>query len=75
MADSLQFPPELQARLVAAGVTDQDSLLVALQADPDLERDYRAFLEANQEQIQALWLQQMLAAFIAAPDTGALAQL
>jgi tetratricopeptide (TPR) repeat protein len=52
----LDLPPELQARLDAAGVTDEASLMAALQADPQLRTDFQTFVAAHQEEIfQAVW--------------------
>lgn len=51
------------------------SLLRALDADPELRRDYLAFLDANREQIFAMTIQQLLAALLEVPDDRALAQL
>src|SRR5437764_569685 len=67
------IPADLQARLDAAGATDDESLQRALDADPDLKRDYLAFLEANQEQIAQAFISQLLAAFLAVSDSNALA--
>ena len=69
-----QLPADLQARLDAVGVTDHESLRRALDADPDLKRDYLAFLETNQEQITQAWMAQLLAAFLAVPGSAALAE-
>ena len=43
----LQFPADLQARLDAAGVHDNETLQQALAADPQLSADFVAFLQAN----------------------------
>ncbi len=52
----LDLPPELQARLDAAGVTDEAGLMAALQADPQLRTDFQTFVAAHQEEIfQAVW--------------------
>ncbi len=52
----LDLSPELQARLDAAGVTDEASLMAALQADPQLRTDFQAFVATHQEEIfQAVW--------------------
>jgi tetratricopeptide (TPR) repeat protein len=52
----LDLPPELQARLDAAGVTDEAGLMAALHADPQLRTDFQTFVAAHQEEIfQAVW--------------------
>ncbi len=52
----LELPADLQARLDAAGVTDQDSLMAALQSDPVLRADFQAFIAAHQEQLfELVW--------------------
>ena len=43
------LPDDLQARLDAAGVTDDASLAAALERDPALAADLQAFVEANAE--------------------------
>lgn len=52
----LELPADLQARLDAAGVTDQASLMAALQSDPILRADFQAFIAAHQEELfQLVW--------------------
>lgn len=48
-----QLPPDLQARLAAAGVSDAATLAAALAADPALRRAYAAFLADNHDAIAA----------------------
>jgi len=43
------LPAELQARLDAAGVTDEASFRRALDSDPDLRRDIEAWMQARQQ--------------------------
>jgi hypothetical protein len=70
----INLPDELQARLDAAGVTDQAGLEAALEADPDLKRDYLAFLEQHPELLHQAIMQHLLAAFLDVADANALAQ-
>ncbi len=51
--DFPELPADLQARLDAAGVTDAATLAAALAADPELRRDYEAFLIENHDAIVA----------------------
>jgi tetratricopeptide (TPR) repeat protein len=57
-------PNELQARLAAAGVTDEASLQAALEHDPQLAEDYAAALQAllaeNPQLMLAAFLQEFL---------------
>lgn len=54
--NSLELPPALQVRLDAAGVTDEASLMAALEADPQLRSDFQAFVAGHQQEIfQAVW--------------------
>ena len=46
-----QFPADLQARLEAAGVHDNETLQQALAADPQLSADFVAFLQANPQML------------------------
>jgi DNA-binding protein Fis len=62
------LPTDLQARLQAAGVTDAQSFQHALEADPELARDYQAFLEAN----PAMVLQALIGALLQVADSQAL---
>ncbi len=68
------LPPDLQARLDAAGVTDAATLQQALDADPELRAAYAAFIEAHQEQFAQAFMAQLLSAFAAVPDSRALAE-
>jgi hypothetical protein len=63
-------PAELQSRLEAAGVRadDPESLQRALNADPELARDFRALLAAN----PTLQLNALLNTFLAVPDFNTL---
>ena len=45
------LPEQLRARLKAAGVHDDPSLVQALQADDQLDNDFREYFEAHQEEI------------------------
>ncbi len=52
----LELPADLQARLDAAGVIDQASLMTALESDPVLRADFQAFIATHQEQLfQLVW--------------------
>lgn len=54
--EPLELPADLQARLDAAGVIDQASLMAALESDPVLRADFQAFIAAHQEQLfQLVW--------------------
>jgi protein-arginine kinase activator protein McsA len=77
-----ELPAGLRARLDAAGVTDAATLAAALDADPELRREYQAFLLdalpaiPDEEQLRALW--QMIPskdedAFLAAAEARAAA--
>ncbi|WP_448540073.1 NB-ARC domain-containing protein, partial [Roseiflexus sp.] len=63
-----ELPADLQARLDAAGVTDAATLAAALDADPELQREYQAFLEANRDAIVAANRAILLDALSAIPD-------
>jgi tetratricopeptide (TPR) repeat protein len=58
----------LQARLAAAGVTDDESLRQALESDPELAQAYQAFLAAN----PALVVQSLIGALLQVRDAQAL---
>ena len=47
----IELPPDLKARLDAAGVKDDASLQRALEADPALKRDFEAFIQASSERL------------------------
>jgi hypothetical protein len=72
-APAPELPEDLQTRLAAAGVTDDASLRQALDADPELRRDFAAFVEANQEQLLRATLDGLLSALLEVPDSEALA--
>jgi protein-arginine kinase activator protein McsA len=59
--EALSLPPELQARLAAAGVTDEASFLAALAADPEL----RAAVEAAMAQQHQALLDQLIQRLLA----------
>jgi hypothetical protein len=63
------LPADLQARLAAAGVTDDASLAAALQRDPALAADLQAFVEANAEALAVGGMAALLAAFAAVRDS------
>ena len=63
-----EFPPELAARLQAAGVTDLNSLNQALGADPALSDDVEAFLNENPNVRMLLTMGALLDGFLAAED-------
>lgn len=77
MSDNTPFPfslPEhLQARLVAAGVTDAASLAAALQRDPALAADLQAFAEANAEALAGGAMAALIAAFAAVENSEQMA--
>ena len=56
-------PDDLQARLRAAGVTDNASLHAALERDPQLKADFEAYLASPE--YQAELMRALLAAFVA----------
>ena len=62
------MPDELKARLDAAGVSDNASLLAALKADPDLNADFQAFLESNADALATATMNQLLQVFAAVTD-------
>lgn len=62
------LPADLQARLDAAGVTDQASLEAALQSDPTLVADLEAFAAANSEALAAANMMALLNPFAAVAD-------
>ncbi|MFM7582152.1 MAG: hypothetical protein ACKO9F_05415, partial [Caldilinea sp.] len=62
------LPPDLRARLLAAGVTDDISLQTTLQHDPTLRADFEAFLQENLELLAAMQLNALLQAFAAVQD-------
>ncbi|MDL1898432.1 NACHT domain-containing protein, partial [Anaerolineae bacterium CFX7] len=59
----LALPPELKARLDAAGVTDEESLQAALERDPELRAQYETFLNEHRDEIFALQMAALLTAF------------
>jgi len=59
----LALPPELKARLDAAGVTDDESLQAALERDPELRAAYENFLNEHSDEISALQMNALLTAF------------
>jgi tetratricopeptide (TPR) repeat protein len=59
--ETLSLPPEIQARLAAAGVTDAASFLAALAADPEL----RAAVEAAMAQQHQALLDQLVQRLLA----------
>lgn len=66
---SPQLPPlpdDLQARLAAAGVTDDASLRAALERDPQLRADLETFLASPAG--QTMLINALLAAFVAMQD-------
>ncbi len=63
-----EFPPDLAARLQAAGVTDLPSLNQALAADPALGEDVQAFLNENPNVRMLLTMGVLLDGFLAAED-------
>jgi hypothetical protein len=63
------FPPALQARLNAAGVTDDASLQAALENDPSLRADFAAFFQQNPELLAAMQMNALLQAFAAVRDS------
>ncbi len=62
-SDPLQFPPALQARLDAAGVTDDAAFQAALDADPHLRADFETFLRENPELLAAMQMNALVQAF------------
>lgn len=65
-----QLPPDLQARLDAAGVHDNASLQAALAADPQLRAEFEAFLRANPETSAAAQMNTLLQAFADVRDSA-----
>jgi protein-arginine kinase activator protein McsA len=59
--EALSLPPELQARLAAAGVTDEASFLAALAADPELRAGVEAFVAQQQQALLSQLVQRLLA--------------
>jgi hypothetical protein len=66
----LAFPPALQARLNAAGVTDDASLQAALENDPSLRADFDAFFQQNPHLAAAMQMNALLQAFAAVRDSA-----
>ncbi|TAH49654.1 MAG: NACHT domain-containing protein, partial [Chloroflexota bacterium] len=60
---SLSLPPELQARLDAAGVHDAETLAAALEHDPELRAAYEKFLGEHRDEIAAMQMVALLTAF------------
>jgi len=58
----LALPPELKARLDAAGVTDDEPLRAALERDPELRAAYENFLNEHRDEIFALQMAALLTA-------------
>jgi tetratricopeptide (TPR) repeat protein len=59
--EALSLPPELQARLAAAGVTDAASFLAALAADPELRAGVEAFVAQQHRARLSRLVQRLLA--------------
>ncbi len=59
--ETLALPPDLQARLAAAGVTDEDSLLAALAADPELRAAVEAVMAQQHQALLNQLIQRLLA--------------
>jgi tetratricopeptide (TPR) repeat protein len=59
--EALSLPPELQARLAAAGVTDAASFLAALAADPELRAAVEAAMVQQQQALLSQLVQRLLA--------------
>jgi hypothetical protein len=59
--EALSLPPELQARLAAAGVTDAASFLAALAADPELRAAVEAAMAQQQQALLSQLVQRLLA--------------
>ena len=57
----LQLPPALQAKLAAKGVTDDESLLAAMESDTVLRAEIHTFLAQNQGQIVQILLEDVMA--------------
>jgi hypothetical protein len=77
MADTHGYPDlpdSLRERLEAIGATDEDSVRAALEGDPELRREFEAFLAANQPQIDAL-VAEAFDRFMAAMDSEQLDDL
>jgi protein-arginine kinase activator protein McsA len=59
--EALSLPPEIQARLAAAGVTDEASFLAALAADPELRAAVEAAMVQQQPSLLSWLIQRLLA--------------
>jgi Tetratricopeptide repeat. len=59
--ETLSLPPELQARLAAAGVTDEASFLAALAADPELRAAVEAAMAQQHQALLSQLVQRLLA--------------
>jgi hypothetical protein len=59
--EALSLPPDLQARLAAAGVTDEASFLAALAADPELRAAVEAAMAQQQQALLSQLVQRLLA--------------
>ena len=68
------MPDDLRARLRAANVADNASLIAALQADPVLRADFDAFLQANAEALAAATMNTLLQAFSQVADDEEMAE-
>ncbi|MGB9754472.1 hypothetical protein [Roseiflexus castenholzii] len=75
MPDFPAFPDSLKSRLAAANVTDAASLAAALDADPELRREYVAFLTENAAAIAAAFRAMLLDALPSIPDMQQLRDL
>jgi hypothetical protein len=70
-AEFPDLPETLRERLAATGATDEESVRAALEQDPELRREFDAFLAANQPQIDAL-VSEAFDRFLAAADSDQL---
>ena len=68
------MPDDLRARLRAANVADNASLMAALQADPVLRADFDAFLQANADALAAATINTLLQAFAQVADDTEMAE-
>jgi hypothetical protein len=59
--ETLSLPPEIQARLAAAGVTDAASFLAALAADPELRAAVEAAMAQQHQALLSQLVQRLLA--------------
>jgi len=56
-----KLPPQVVAKLAARGVTDDEGLVAAMQADPVLRAEIQTFLAENQSQIHEWLVKDLLA--------------